>query len=60
MTARKKINLKELKAGCERRGVKSIAALARQIGCSRPGIYFAIENPDRFSRLYEKILEAVK
>jgi hypothetical protein len=55
----KKINPKDLKIMAAQRGIVSLAALARRIGCSRPVIYFALENPKRYSRVYGRILEEV-
>lgn len=43
---------------CRARGL-SIAGLARKIGRSRQTIYFAIENPRRFSIAYRKIRNAL-
>ncbi len=55
-----KINPKILRARAKRKNIPSITALAARIGCSRQAIYFALENPNRFSRAYEKIMEAIR
>jgi hypothetical protein len=51
--------LDRLHARCREKKI-SIAGLARQIGCSRPVIYFALEKPHRYSTVTEKIEEALK
>lgn len=43
---------------CRARGL-SVAALARKIGRSRQTVYFAVENPRRFSIAFRKIQNAL-
>jgi len=56
--AAERINAKNLKARCRARDL-TIVALARQIGRSRQAVYFAAENPSRYSRTYRLIQEVL-
>jgi hypothetical protein len=56
--AGKKINSKNLRARCRAKGI-TISALAKQINRSRPAVYFAVENPSRYSLTYALVLEAL-
>ena len=40
-----------------KRGIWSMTELAKQIPCSVPSLYFAIERPSRYSRVYARIRE---
>jgi hypothetical protein len=51
--------LDRLHARCRKKKI-SIAGLARQIGCSRPAIYFALEKPDRYSNVAAAMEEILK
>jgi hypothetical protein len=58
MTIRvKKVNKKLLREACEKHGVRSFSALARQLGCARVNIYMALERPSRLSRVYAKLVD---
>lgn len=46
-----KINLKAVRRHCLERGI-TVKQLAGIIGCSREAIYFAIERPERYGRVY--------
>jgi predicted transcriptional regulator len=54
-----KINPKVLREKARKKNIRSITALAAHLGCSRQAIYFALENPSRFSCVYQKIKEAI-
>ena len=54
-----KSNLKELRQRAAAKGIFSIAELARRVGCSRPAIYFAVENPNRFPRVHQLIKQLI-
>lgn len=51
----KKINAKDLRAAGRRSGYRSIQHMADEWKCSREAIYFAMENPSRFPRVFKKI-----
>lgn len=55
-----RINAKKLRTAMAKNEIFTIADLARLIGCSRPAIYFAMERPSRYPRVYAKILEAIQ
>jgi hypothetical protein len=54
-----RINAKKLRIALAKIEVLSIAAFARQIGCARPSVYFAMNEPENYPRVYKKILEVV-
>lgn len=56
----KKMTPRELRVRIAARGILTIGDLARQIGCSRPSIYFALERPERYPRVFEKILQVIE
>lgn len=60
MMQRSKINLKTLRKRCKAKGIPTITALAKEVNCARPVIYFALENPSRYSRVYREIMEVLK
>lgn len=41
------------------KGIHTITALAKRIKHARPVVYFAIERPTRFPKVYEKILKEI-
>lgn len=54
-----KINRNVLRQRAAAKGIFSIAELARQVGCSRPAIYFAIEMPHRYKRVHKRITQLI-
>lgn len=58
--AHPKSNLKRIKDRCRARKIPTITRLAELVGCSRPAIYFALENPSRFSRVHRRIMEVLR
>jgi hypothetical protein len=52
-----KINIKNLRRSLDEKGEGSISELARRFGCSRQAIYFAMEMPRRYPRIYKKLQE---
>lgn len=54
-----KINRKNLQRKCRNKGL-TVTALAQTIKRSRPAIYFALENPRRYSLTYNLIQEALR
>jgi hypothetical protein len=50
---------RKLRNALSKMGTPTITAFAAQIGCSRPAIYFALERPDRFPKVTQKILEVL-
>jgi hypothetical protein len=56
-----KINLKMLRRAVrKKKSIGTITNLARMVPCSRPAVYFAIENPRRFPIVYRRLLELVE
>lgn len=55
----RRINIKEVRTRAAARGFLTVGAIARHIGCSRPAIYFAIERPKRYPRVFERLKEAL-
>jgi hypothetical protein len=53
-----KITPQNLKVRCWKKDL-TVAALARRIQRSRQMVYFAVENPSRFSPTYQLIEEAL-
>lgn len=51
---RKTVTLSNLKECCRKKEM-TVTALAEEIGCARPVIYFALERPGRYSRVYKAI-----
>jgi hypothetical protein len=54
-----KINRNLVRGKAATKGIFSLAALARQVGCSRPAVYFAIEKPSRYPRVHRRIVELI-
>jgi hypothetical protein len=52
-----RINPKNLRERCKAKNL-TVVALAKRIGKTRQAVYFAAENPRRFSRTY-RLMEAV-
>jgi hypothetical protein len=59
MTATKN-QRKLLRQRAAQAGIFSIAELARQVGCSREAIYFAVEKPSRFPRVHSRIDQIIQ
>jgi len=57
---KRKITLRELRMRAAAAGFLTMGSLAARIGCSRPSIYFALERPSRYPRVYQKILEVIE
>lgn len=55
-TSQQKINLKDLRARAAAKGIFTLSELARRAGCARPTVYFAVENPQRYSRVFKKLI----
>ena len=56
-----KLSLASVKSRCKGiEGIGTITKLASLVPCSTPVIYFAIERPTRYSRVYSRILEILK
>lgn len=53
------VNLGNLRKRCRAHSL-TITGLAEQLGCSREAIYFALEKPSRFSRVYRLIQDKLK
>jgi len=47
-----KINIKMLREAAKKKGIRSISELARKARCSREAVYFAIERPSRYPRVF--------
>lgn len=54
-----KVNRKKVRVRAASKGITSLAELAREIGCSRPGLYFAIERPARYPNLHSRLVELI-
>lgn len=54
-----RINTKKFRLRIAARGFLTIKDFAKHIGCSRPAIYFALENPGRYGRVTLKIKKAL-
>jgi DNA-binding XRE family transcriptional regulator len=52
--------IRELRIKIAVHGILSIADLAEKIGCSRTSIYLALENPERYPIVSQKIQELAK
>jgi len=52
-----KINKKSVKSACVKRGLGTITELAKQVPCSLTSIYFAMERPSRYPRVFARIRE---
>lgn len=52
-----KVNKKNVRDAARVRGIWSMTELARRIPCSVPSLYFAIERPTRYGRVYRRIKE---
>lgn len=55
----KKLTMRALRMRMAAVGILTVQELADKIGCSRESIYFAIERPTRYSRVYSKIQEVI-
>ena len=62
MSARKSnskhtMSLEGVKALCALKRIRGITGLAKLVPCSREAVYFAIERPGRYGRVYQRIEE---
>lgn len=57
--AHNKVKRNFLRQRAAAKGIFSIAELSRRIGCSRPVIYFAIENPGRYPLVNQRIQKLI-
>ncbi len=55
-----KINRELLRKKAIARGIPTFTALASLVPCSRPTVYFALENPTRYPRVIRRIKELTR
>lgn len=55
-----KINKNQLRRAAAAEDIFDFGHLAREFGCSRESIYFALERPTRYPKVYAKIAALVR